>query len=346
MLDVVSSISLSSFYLFFVLVLDKLLGDIGLQLICQYLSYNRYPNLSEINFQDNLLTDSSLNTLSSLIASNKCYKLRLLNLTCNYINVSVGQLFVEFCSQHHITVQLGGCPNFELSTAVSASFPPTLFYRVVVQSDETSCSSDSLLYSNFCKAEEWCSMGQKPIVGVQLFYYGMGRIATQVVDIQGNRTFGNGECGNVVVSAGLAPIASVEFGCKDTPFSIVSYGSTDKAMLVSLKLCLVANSYVCLFKDCFHFSRFSCSVRITSSRAFAHFQMSFIRCIQNVFVLLCRERPRIEVSVHEIDGTPYFQISEYIIGMSDLRKYRKACIANSKFIYYAELVLSSGVVNI
>lgn len=339
-----SSISLSSFLLLIPLTIDKLIGDIGLQLICQYLSTNRYPNLSEINFQDNLLTDSSLNTLSSLVASNKCYKLRLLNLTCNYINLSVGQLFVEFCSQHHITVQLGGCPNFQLATAVSASFPPTLFYRVVVQSDTTSSSSDSLLYSNFCKAEEWCSMGQKPIVGVQLFYYGVGRIATQVVDMQGNRTFGNGECGNVVISAGMGPIVSVEFGCKDTPFRIMSYGRADKEIMVSLKLSLVANSYVCLFKDCFHFSRFLCSVGFTNSRAFGHFQMSFVQCIYSVFVFMFREHPRIEVSVHEIDGTPYFQISEYIIGMSDLRKYRKACVANSKFIYYAEFVLFHIVV--
>ena len=124
MLDVVSSISLSSFYFISVSFLDKLIGDIGLQLICQYLSYNRYPNLSEINFQDNLLTDSSLNTLSSLITSNKCYKLRLLNLTCNYINLSVGQLFVEFCSQHHITVQLGGVTVDGTAAAPISNSPP------------------------------------------------------------------------------------------------------------------------------------------------------------------------------------------------------------------------------
>ena len=266
----------------FRLFIDKLIGDIGLQLICQYLSYNRYPNLTEINFQDNLLSDFSLNTLSTLVISQKCYKLHLLNLTCNYINLSVGQLFAEFCSQHHITVQLGGCPDFSLASAVSASFPPTLFYRVAVQNDENSRSIDSLIYSNFCKVEEWCSMDQKPIVGVQLFYYGMGRIATQIVDTQGNRTFGDGECGNVVISTELLPVASVGFGCKGTPFSVLSYGSAYNGILTSLKLSLVANFFVCS-QIVFSFLCFSCSVHIMTSRIYAHFQMSFNQCI----LLLC-----------------------------------------------------------
>ena len=115
-----------------------------------------------------------------------------------------------------------------------------------MQNEGSSSSSlDSLIYSNICKAEEWCSMGQRPIVGVQLFYYGMGRVATQVIDTQGNRSFGDGECGKVVLSTELLPVVSVEIGCKDTPFCVVSYGSADKGMLVSLKLSLVANSDVC-----------------------------------------------------------------------------------------------------
>ena len=228
---------------------EKLLGDIGLEMICHYLSFGFYPHLNEINLQDNLLTDISLNYLSDLIESKVCPELRSLNLCCNYISQSVGQTFLDYCSQHSVSIEIGGCPDFALSSTVPKTHFPTLLFRAVTRNDLGNVSIDTLIYSDFYRVGQWCHMGGKPFVGIQLFYYGCGQITARLMDANGNYSFGDGECGNLILTTHLLPIVSVEFGCRDLPFYVTGFTDTTDGYLTSLKLCLVAHFIVCLKSD-------------------------------------------------------------------------------------------------
>ena len=233
-------------FLFIAHSTEKLLGDIGLEMICHYLSFGFYPHLNEINLQDNLLTDTSLNCLSDLIESRVCPELRFLNLCCNYISQSMGQTFLDYCSQHSVSIEIGGCPDFALSSAVPRTHSPTLLFRAVARNGGENVSVDTLVYSDFYRMGQWCHVGGKPFVGIQLFYYGCGQITARLVDANGNYSFGDGECGNLILTTHLLPIVSVEFGCRDVPFYVTGFTDTTDGYLTSLKICFVAHYSVCL----------------------------------------------------------------------------------------------------
>ena len=63
-------------------IIDKLLTDQGVLMLCSYLSLGYYPQLSVLMLEDNLLTDESLNYLSQLISEGMCPELSEIYLAC------------------------------------------------------------------------------------------------------------------------------------------------------------------------------------------------------------------------------------------------------------------------
>ena len=107
----------------------------------------------------------------------------------------------------------------------------------------TSNALDHLHYSDFYSMGNWCSDEGKPIVGIQLFFYGVGLVTAKLVSSNGSVVYGNGECGNLILTDQLCPITSIEFGSKDTDYSIVGMSNQVNGVVVEVKLNLVANSY-------------------------------------------------------------------------------------------------------
>lgn len=164
----------------------------------------------------------------------------------NYINESTGSLFIQYCTENNIEVSVGGCPDFSLASTISSNLPPTLLYRVVTLMNSDSNTSnvlDHLHYSDFYSMGNWCSDEGKPIVGIQLFFYGAGLVTAKLVGSNGSVVYGNGECGNLILTDQLCPVTAIEFGSKDTDYSIVGMSNQVNGVVVEVKLNLVANSY-------------------------------------------------------------------------------------------------------
>lgn len=131
---------------------------------------------------------------------------------------------------------------------VPSNQPPVLLYRVVTCMDvEATDLFDRIHYSNFYSMGQWCSDEGKPVVGIQLFYYGVGWITAKLVGTNGSVVYGNGECGDLIVTDSLCPVVSIDFGNKDTLFSIVGLVNRVGGNIVEVKLNLVASTYHCLF---------------------------------------------------------------------------------------------------
>ena len=198
---------------------------------------------------ENLLTDISLSYLSEIIEGGMCPELRAIDLSrfaslldsplVNYINRTTSLCFNEFCSQHSITLTDGGHPNFSLSSTIPLTQPPVLIYRVIskMEAQDQSCYH----YSDFATMGKWCADDGRPIIGVQLFYYGRGNITARLRNARDEECCGNGDCGDLIVSTGMLPVTSVEFGYKDVPFSGVGMTNAANGVVVELRVCLVAN---------------------------------------------------------------------------------------------------------
>lgn len=158
----------------------------------------------------------------------------------NYINESVGLLLSQFCSEHHIEVIFGGYPNFSLAVTIPPSQPPVLLYRVVTCMERT---SNHIHYSDFCSMGQWCGDGGKPIVGIQLFYYGVGMISAKITSSNGIVVTGNGDCGNLIITDDYSPVALIDYGTKDTMLSVVGFSNQVDGFVVEVKINLVANSF-------------------------------------------------------------------------------------------------------
>ena len=68
-------------------------------------------------------------------------------------------------------------------------------------------------------------------------------VTAKLIGSNGSTVFGNGECGNLILTDQLCPITSIEFGSKDTDYSIVGMSNQVNGVVVEVKLNLVANSY-------------------------------------------------------------------------------------------------------
>ena len=184
-----------------------------------------------------------------------CPELRTIDLSCalhfacsrlvNYINQSVALCFNEFCQQHSISLIDGGYPNFSLASLLPSTQPPVLIYRVITRMAD---APGSYHYSDFATSGRWCSDGGQPIIGLQLFYYGRGNLTARLRNSSGEEVCGSGACGELIVSPGLQPVVSVEFGFRDMPFNVVGMTNFIASSVAKVRVCLVANPYcVCSF---------------------------------------------------------------------------------------------------
>ncbi|KAK8796672.1 hypothetical protein WA588_000800, partial [Blastocystis sp. NMH] len=211
---------------------SKLLTDQGLSMLYSYLSLGFYPHLSLLRLEDNLLTDNALNILSQLIQEGMCPELSEIHLTYNYINQGQGSLFLDYCSEHGIRVALGGIPDFSLAPLLPPSQPPFLAYRVITKGeDDGSASSSSFHYSDIRTANQWVSDGNKPIIGIQLFYYGMGMMAVRLTDVNKNVVVSSGECGQLLVTNQQVPVVSMECGYRDSNYKILGITNASEGLV-------------------------------------------------------------------------------------------------------------------
>ena len=184
-----------------------------------------------------------------------CPELRTIDLSCalpfarsrlvNYINQSVALCFNEFCQQHSISLIDGGYPNFSLASLLPPTQPPVLIYRVITRMAD---APGSYHYSDFATSGRWCSDSGQPIIGLQLFYYGRGNLTARLRNSSGEEVCGSGACGELIVSPGLQPVVSVEFGFRDMPFNVVGMTNFIASSVAEVRVCLVANPCcVCSF---------------------------------------------------------------------------------------------------
>lgn len=90
---------------------------------------------------------------------------------------------------------------------------------------------------------QWCGDYGKPIVGIQLFYYGVGMISAKVTSSNGIVVSGNGDCGNLIITDDYSPVTSIDYGTKDTMFSVVGFSNEVDGHVIEIKINLVANSF-------------------------------------------------------------------------------------------------------
>ncbi|KAK8794471.1 hypothetical protein WA171_003593, partial [Blastocystis sp. BT1] len=212
---------------------NKLLTNQGLSILCTYLSLGFYPHLSILMLEDNLLTDESLNILSKLIEDNMCPELSEIWLSRNYINQETGRLFLDYCTDHRIQVEFGGCPNFSFAPLLTPTQPPFLVYRVITKAEQVGSDLySSLHFADIRTANQWSSDNAKPIVGIQIFYYGMGKMAVKMLDTTGTPFMPNGDCGELAVSKSLSPIVSMEFGYMNSSYRLVGMTNSKDGVIV------------------------------------------------------------------------------------------------------------------
>ena len=145
---------------------------------------------------------------------------------------------MEFCRERDIYAEFGGCPNFSKCTLLSPSQPPFLMYRVVTISPQDS----EIHYGDLRRANQFSSDNGQPIVGIQMFYYGVGQMAVRIEDCKGEVVMSSGMCGQLTLSPTKSPIISMEFGQKDSNYRLVGLTNSINGFIVEVKMCLVANS--------------------------------------------------------------------------------------------------------
>lgn len=143
-------------------------------------------------------------------------------------------------------MELGGNPDFSLAPLLPPSQPPFLAYRVVTKMEGDGSISSSFHYSDIRTANQWVSDNNKPIIGLQLFYYGMGMMAVKLTDVNQNVVVSSGECGQLLVTNQYLPVVSMECGYRDSNYKILGITNSFEGLVVEVKLCLVVNvSLVC-----------------------------------------------------------------------------------------------------
>lgn len=148
---------------------------------------------------------------------------------------------------------LGGIPDFSLAPLLPPSQPPFLAYRVITKGEDGgSTSSSSFHYSDIRTANQWVSDGNKPIIGLQLFYYGMGMMAVRLTDVNKNVVVSSGECGQLLVTNQQVPVVSMECGYRDSNYKILGITNASDGLVIEVKLCLVVNVFlVCCCRGSF-----------------------------------------------------------------------------------------------
>lgn len=150
----------------------------------------------------------------------------------------MGTLFMDFCREKGIYTETGGCPQFSKSSWLSPKHPPFLVYRVLT----TSADRSNIHYSNIQRANQFASDNQQPIVGIQMFYYGVGQIAVRMEDLNGDVITSNGQCGEITISPTKSPIVAIDFGQKDSNYRLLGMTCIENGVIVGVKMCLVVNS--------------------------------------------------------------------------------------------------------
>ena len=96
------------------------------------------------------------------------------------------------------------------------------------------------------------SDGNKPIIGIQLFYYGMGMMAVRLTDVNKNVVVSSGECGQLLVTNQQVPVVSMECGYRDSNYKILGITNASEGLVIEVKLCLVVNVFlVCCCRGSF-----------------------------------------------------------------------------------------------
>lgn len=152
-------------------------------------------------------------------------------------------MFLDYCTEHRIKVELGGCPDFSFAPFLTPTQPPFLAYRVLTKLEQLGPDLySSLHFSDIRTANQWSTDSGKPIVGIQLFYYGMGKMAVKMIDTYGASFVSSGECGELTVSKSLSSIVSMEFGYRNSNYRLVGMTNSVDGVVVEVKLCLVIHS--------------------------------------------------------------------------------------------------------
>lgn len=203
---------------------EQLIGDQGLFVFCDYLMYGAYPQLRSLDLSNNLLTDSSLSTLSTLLGSGACPLLKSVDISGNYINHSELNSFFAYCNQTHpnINVQYNSLPNHSLSSSFPPSQVPFLSYLafdsvVVGGNDSVHAARQVNEFTQMTTLGQPCAFSdQRPIAGLQLFFYGVGEIAVRVKASDWDSYTTTGVNGEVVCSNNLLPLLDIELGVRET----------------------------------------------------------------------------------------------------------------------------------
>ena len=313
--------------------------------------------------EDNLLTDESLNTLSKLIEDNMCPELSeiwLSRSSCvfllwigNYINQETGQLFLDYCTEHRIMVELGGCPNFSFAPLLPPSQPPFLAYRVISKAEQSGSDLYSCLhFDDIRTANQWSSDHAKPIIGIQLFFYGMGKMAVKMLDTTGTSFISTGECGELVVSKSLSPIVSMEFGYKNSSYRLVGMTNSSDGIVIEVKLCLVVHSWdVCWIRFGLRY-RFSAMmahstdnvIKITFNNGTCRYWNGDLcwripsSVLQSEVAIITSREEAVQVGLELVGNRPFIRIDGDILSLEELKRYRKSVIVNAFVPYCANIV--------
>lgn len=141
-------------------------------------------------------------------------------------------------------MELGGNPDFSLAPLLPPSQPPFLAYRVVTKAESDGSTPSSFHFSDIRTANQWVSYNNRPIVGLQLFYYGLGMMAVKLTDVNGTIIVSSGECGQLLVTNQQLPVVSMECGYRDSNYKILGITNSSEGLVVEVKLCLVVNMFL------------------------------------------------------------------------------------------------------